>query len=176
MLQGRPMKFFIPLLLLFSLVLIGCNKQQNVAELDDINELEQFFHEHQTEFNKLSSNACSFKKNTGLGFYHFTANAPVTYPEQLAHYAAQMEISLRQIRAEEIMLYQKSEGECSLFIKKWVIRQSTGGSHMGYGYQPAKLSEFNQVIHQKDNRDTKQRIFFTKALAEGWYIEYFNEP
>lgn len=163
-------------LFFFSLFLVGCHKPQNVADLDDINELEEFFYNHQAGFNELASTACTFKKNVGLGFYRFIADAPATYPEHLEKHATQMATLLSQIRVKEIMLFQASDSNCSLFIKKWIFLHSEGGSHMGYIYQPLNFNEFNPDVHEKDKRDIKTRIYFTKELTDGWYIEYLNEP
>ncbi|WP_261373457.1 hypothetical protein [Rheinheimera sediminis] len=47
---------------------------------------------------------------------------------------------------------------------------------MAYSYQPAVLAEFNPEIHMKGKRNTTEKIYFTKARADGWYIDYLKQP
>ncbi|WP_213994678.1 hypothetical protein [Arsukibacterium sp.] len=170
------MKFTIYFVLLLSLLLIGCNKAQNVPKRADVDELNQFFYQHQAQFNELASAACAYITTTSLGFNRLRRNAAVTYPEHLAPYAAKMNTLLNLISVDEMILHQATDDDCSLFIRKWAVWHSDGGSHLGYSYQPPKLSEYNPAIHHKDNRNTNERLHFTKPLTDGWYIEYVNLP
>lgn len=73
-------------------------------------------------------------------------------------------------------LHQDGTAECSVYVTEWDFFFAGEGSYMTYSYQPAAIAEFNADIHLEKNRNTTERIHFTKALADGWYIEYLKQP
>lgn len=165
------MKSIISLLIACSLLLAGCGKTP------DVDELTQQFSQHQTQFKQLAKMSCEVKASLNTTFHHHKINAPLDdYPEHIANQLQKINTLLKDIDAEAISLSQKGEPECSLFITQWSVWFYGEGAYMGYSYQPAKISDYNPAIHQEDKRDPKAPLHFTKALADGWYIEYVNIP
>ncbi len=164
------MKAVMYILIILSVSVGGCSRKA------DVDELSQHFEQHRAQFDALADAACSYYASFPRGFDIFEVDAPVVYLEHHAQYAAQMNSLLKEINESRIILHRSGNTECSLFLRQWAVVDAEGSSHMGYSYHPSKLSEYNPAIHQKDNRNTRENIYFTKALADGWYIEYVNTP
>ena len=165
------MKPVITFFLACSLLLAGCSEKR-----PDVEELSQRFFQYQTQFNQLADLSCSLKKSLNAKFHHHKINNALDYPAPIAAEFLKLNTLLKQIEAEGITFSQDGGSECSLFITQWSVWFNGEGSYMGYSYHPSKLNEYNPAIHQKDKRNTKENLHFTKALADGWYIEYVNTP
>ncbi|WP_301003503.1 hypothetical protein [Arsukibacterium sp.] len=162
------MKFVAVLML--SLLLSGCSKRLDTAELT------QHFVTHQSTFKELADISCKVKSILNTKFYHYKIDTALKYPEHLAKEFLKINALLKKIDAKGIVIHQDGEPECSLYIPQWSFGFAGDGSDMGYSYQPAELNEYNPAIHLKENRNFREKIHFTKPLADNWYIEYRNIP
>lgn len=165
------MKAITHTLIMFSVLLASCSEKT-----PDVEELSQRFLQYQTQFNQLADLSCSLKKSLNAKFHHHKINNALDYPDPIAAEFLKLNTLLKQIEAEGITFSQEGASECSLFITQWSVWFHGEGSYMGYSYHPPKLNEYNPAIHQKDKRNTKENLHFTKALADGWYVEYVNTP
>ena len=162
------MKFFT--VLMVSVMLFGCSERPDIAELN------QHFVTHQSAFNELADTSCKLKSVLNTKFHHYKIDTALEYPEHLANEFLKINTLLKKIDAKGIVIHQDGEPECSLYIPQRSFGFAGGGSDMGYSYQPAKLTEYNPAIHLKENRNFREKIHFTKPLADNWYIEYRNIP
>lgn len=163
-------------LIIAATLLVGCNNDNSVVNIDETVKLTDFFHLNQQQFNNLADASCTYLNNIPINFEVFKVDEPVVYPENLAPYAQKMNFALKKISKSEIVLHQISDTKCTLFIPDKVRWQSEGGSHIGYSYQPPNLNSYDPAIHQFSEENMQKNIHFTKALADGWYIEYLNLP
>ncbi|EGM79464.1 hypothetical protein Rhein_0348 [Rheinheimera sp. A13L] len=136
----------------------------------------QYFQVHQDKFKQLASVACSLKATLNTKFHRYWIDTAEQYPAEVAPLLKQLDQLLEDIDKEDMALLQEGTAECSLIVAEWSVFFAGEGSYMIYSYQPAAIAEFNADIHLEKNRNTTERIHFTKALADGWYIEYLNEP
>ena len=162
------MKFFIMLLLIS--MISGC------TERPDIDELSQIFTTHRSSFNQLADTGCQLKSMLNTKFHHYKIDTASEYPEHLAEHVLKINTLLHNIDAKSLVIHQDGQPECSLYIRQWSYGFAGDGSYMGFSYQPAALAEYRPAIHLRENRNFREKMHFTKPLADGWYIEYVNQP
>lgn len=164
------MKFLFQLTLL--IMLSACSKRT------DVQDLSAYFFENQLAFNQIRDIGCSLNETLNTQFHYYKADTALQYPEHLATQFMKIDKMLKKMKATGITIrpHLKSGAECSLYIRSWAFGFAGDGGEMGYNYQPAKLFEYDPAIHLEENRNFKEKIHFTKALSDGWFIEYVNEP
>jgi hypothetical protein len=153
-----------------------CLLLSSCSERRDVDEMTQHFQVHQDKFKQLATAACSLKATLNTGFHRYWIDTAEQYPAELAPLLKQLDQLLEDIDKEDMTLRQDGAAECSVYVTEWSVFFAGEGSYMAYSYQPAVIAEFNADIHLEKSRNTTERIYFTKALADGWYIEYLNEP
>ena len=82
----------------------------------------------------------------------------------------ELEPLLEEVGADSIVI--EGNTNCSLYLPVWGYGFAGDSNEMGLRFQPEQLYPFNPAIHLKENRDMKTDIRFTKALANGWFIDY----
>jgi hypothetical protein len=153
-----------------------CLLLSSCSERRDVDEMTQHFQLHQDKFKQLAVAACSLRATLDTRFHRYYADTAEQYPAEVAPLLKQLDQLLEDIDKEDMTLLQEGTAECSLSVNEWDVFFAGEGSYMVYSYQPAVIAEFNPEIHRKGKRNTTEKIYFTKALADGWYIEYLNEP
>jgi hypothetical protein len=149
------------------LLLASCGKPA------DIDELSQHFFEHKKDYIELANISCAVKAELNTKFLNYEVHSGESYPDELRTQFEQIDELLAQVDSDHLVL---SGVNCTLFMESWSWWLAGEGTYMGYSYQPDVITEFNPKIHLQENRNPREKIHFTKALADGWYIEYLNEP
>lgn len=162
------MKRFLVFLLISTI--FGCTKRP------DIDELSQLFTMHHSAFNDLAKTGCELKSLLNTRFHHVKIDTALEYPEYLTNHFLEINALLKRLEAKSMVIHQDGPSECSLYIPQWSFGFAGDGSDMGFSYQPATLAEYNPTLHLKEKRNFREKIHFTKPLADSWYIEYVNQP
>ena len=165
------MKPVITFFLACSLLLAGCSEKR-----PDVEELSQRFFQYQTQFDQLAELSCRLKASQNMTFHRYRVNTAMDYPEPMASQFLKIDALLKVIGAEDIIFNPDGKPECYLVIVQWSFVFAGDGSSMSYSYLPPKLHEYNPAIHHQDKRNTAEPIYFTKTLANDWYVEYDNTP
>ncbi|EGM78991.1 hypothetical protein Rhein_0849 [Rheinheimera sp. A13L] len=153
-----------------------CLLLSSCSERRDVDEMTQHFQLHQDKFKQLAAAACSLKATLNTKFHRYDINTAEQYPAELAPLLKQLDQLLADVDKEDMALLQEGTAECSLIVTEWSSFFAGEGAYMAYSYQPAVIAEFNPDIHMEGKRSTTEKIYFTKALAYGWYIEYLKQP
>lgn len=153
--------------LLLCSVLMACMPRADVPEMEDK------FAKYKPEFIELSRLICGLSDNTKKKLYSYQPGDYVDYAEADTASFRQIELLLADTGFESFGL----EGPaCSIYLTEWGVWFGGEGQAMYFSYQPQEKSPFIAEQHSDEQRDVKQRIYFTKELKNDWYIVYDNEP
>ncbi|MBU2394831.1 MAG: hypothetical protein KKH70_15975, partial [Gammaproteobacteria bacterium] len=146
-----------------------CLLLSSCSERRDVDEMTQHFQLHQDKFKQLAATACSLKATLNTGFHRYWIDTADQYPAEVAPLLKQLDQLLEDIDKEDMTLHQDGTAECSVYITEWDFFFAGEGAYMAYSYQPAVIAKFNPDIHLEGKRSITEKIYFTKALADGWY-------
>ena len=153
-----------------------CLLLSSCSERRDVDEMTQHFQLHQDKFKQLAATACSLKATLNTKFHRYDIDTAEQYPAEVAPLLKQLDQLLEDIDKEDMTLHQDGTAECSVYITEWDFFFAGEGAYMAYSYQPAMIAKFNPELHLEGKRSITEKTYFTKALADGWYIEYLKQP
>jgi hypothetical protein len=133
----------------------------------DIPQLEQKYAEKAFIFHEISRLGCEIWRTTNIRWQHFKKGESSEYSLLLYK---ELEPLLEEVGSDSIVI--EGDTKCSLYLPVWGCGFAGDSNEMGFIFQPEQIFPFNPAIHLKENRDMKTDIRFTKALANGWFIDY----
>ncbi len=155
-------------------VLYQCS--QAAAERSGVPELTPHFFQHRAEFQQLTTLACAVQKQMNSRHKVYKPGTAPEYPMPLAADFAKIDRLIRQIGGESLILQQGADGGCSLLLRQWGFTFAGDSTAMSYSYNPSRLADYIPQLHDLDKHNPQEPVYFTKPLADGWYVEYDYSP
>ncbi|WP_419571439.1 hypothetical protein [Rheinheimera sp.] len=155
-------------------VLYQCS--QAAAERSGVPELTPHFFQHRAEFQQLTTLACAVQKQMNTRHEVYKPGTAPEYPMPLAADFAKIDRLIRQIGGGSLILLQGADGGCSLLLLQWGFVFAGDSVEMSYSYNPSRLADYIPELHDLDKHNPQEPVYFTKPLADGWYVQYDYSP